>query len=184
MTAPDTRTDRTIPTIGLVGGIASGKSSVRGILQELGCVTCDSDALAHEALADPAILAAIVARWGDRAVRDGRVDRGALAAIVFADPAERERLEELVHPWIHARRRAMFSADPGSAPARVIDAPLLLEVGLHTECDSIWFIDAPTEARQTPSPLLRMGKTSTGFGVNSIYYKEPSTLTPSFKKIS
>jgi len=155
MTAPDTRGDRTIPTIGLVGGIASGKSSVRGILQELGCVTCDSDALAHEALADPAILAAIVARWGDRAVRDGRVDRGALAAIVFADPAERERLEELVHPWIHARRRAMFSADPGSAPARVIDAPLLLEVGLHTECDSIWFIDAPVASRAARATASR-----------------------------
>ena len=148
MTEPAAAAVHSIPTIGLVGGIASGKSAVRSILAELGCITCDSDELAHQALRDPAIVSAIAARWGDRTIRDGAVDRGALAAIVFADPGEREQLEALVHPWIHARRRAMFSTDPGVAPARVIDAPLLLEVGLHTECDSIWFVEAPIEARQ------------------------------------
>lgn len=148
MTQPATRAARSIPTIGLVGGIASGKSAVRSMLTELGCIACDSDDLAHQALRDPAIVSAIAARWGDRAIRDAVVDRGALAAIVFADPGERAHLEALVHPWIHARRRAMFSTDPGAAPARVIDAPLLLEVGLHTECDSIWFVEAPIEARQ------------------------------------
>lgn len=155
MTAPSTAAVRPIPTIGLVGGIASGKSAVRSILADLGCITCDSDDLAHQALRDPAILGAIEARWGDRAVRGGAVDRGALAAIVFADPGERAHLEAIVHPWIHTQRRAMFSADPGAAPARVIDAPLLLEAGLHTECDSIWFIDAPTEARQTRAQASR-----------------------------
>ncbi|MBM4051788.1 MAG: dephospho-CoA kinase [Planctomycetes bacterium] len=148
MTGPAAAAKRSIPTIGLVGGIASGKSAVRSILAELGCVTCDADALAHEALADASIVRAIESWWGERAVRHGTVDRSAVAAIVFADPAERNRLESLVHPWIHARRRAMFSVDPGSAVARVIDAPLLLEVGLHTECDSIWFVDAPIQARQ------------------------------------
>ena len=148
MTEPAAAAVHSIPTIGLVGGIASGKSAVRSILADLGCITCDSDDLAHQALRDPAIVSAIAARWGDRAIRDGAVDRGALAAIVFADPGERAQLEALVHPWIHARRRAMFSTDPGVAPARVIDAPLLLEVGLHTECDSIWFVEAPIEARQ------------------------------------
>jgi dephospho-CoA kinase len=148
MTTRASAVPRSIPTIGLVGGIACGKSAVRSILAERGCITCDSDELAHQALRDPATVSAIAARWGDRAIRDGSVDRGALAAIVFADPAERAQLEALVHPWIHARRRAMFSADPGAAPARVIDAPLLLEVGLHTECDSIWFVEAPIEARR------------------------------------
>lgn len=150
-----TAAPRSIPTIGLVGGIASGKSAVRSMLAELGCITCDSDDLAHRALRDPAIIRSIGARWGDRAVRNGAVDRGALAAIVFADPGERSHLEALVHPWIHARRRAMFSAEPGTAPARVIDAPLLLEVGLHTECDSIWFVDAPIEARQARALATR-----------------------------
>ena len=148
MTEPATVAPRSIPTIGLVGGIASGKSAVRSILAELGCITCDSDDLAHQALRDPDLIRSIGARWGARAIRDGVVDRGALAAIVFADPAERAQLEALVHPWIHARRRALFSSDPEGAPARVIDAPLLLEVGLHTECDSIWFVEAPIEARQ------------------------------------
>ncbi|MBM4111011.1 MAG: dephospho-CoA kinase [Phycisphaerae bacterium] len=146
---------RSIPTIGLIGGIASGKSAVRVILAQLGCIACDSDDLAHQALRDPDIIRSIGTRWGDRAIRDGAVDRGALAAIAFADPAERAYLESLVHPWIHARRRAMFSTEPGSAPARVIDAPLLLEVGLHTECDSIWFVDAPLEVRQTRAQASR-----------------------------
>lgn len=146
---------RSIPTIGLVGGIASGKSTVRSILAELGCITCDSDALAHEALADPAVEAELLSWWGDRILRDGRVDRGAIAAIVFADPGERERLEAVVHPWIHARRRAQFSASPGAAPARVIDAPLLFEVGLHTECDSIWFVEAPADARRRRAEASR-----------------------------
>ena len=155
MTTSPAAAPRSIPTIGLVGGIASGKSAVRSILAELGCITCDSDDLAHQALRDPSVVRAISARWGERAIRDGSVDRGALAAIVFADPGERSHLEALVHPWIHARRRAMFSADPGAAPARVIDAPLLLEVGLHTECDSIWFVEAPIEARQARALATR-----------------------------
>ena len=78
MTTSPAAAPRSIPTIGLVGGIASGKSAVRSILADLGCITCDSDDLAHQALRDPAIVRSINGRWGDRAIRDGAVDRGAI----------------------------------------------------------------------------------------------------------
>lgn len=118
------------------------------ILRELGCVVCDSDALAREALADPRIVAQVRGRWGDGVFApDGSVDRRAVAAIVFDDAAERRWLESITHPWIESRRRERFAAAPASAPALVIDAPLLLESGLDRQCDAIFFVDAPREQR-------------------------------------
>ncbi len=138
---------RLVPTIGLVGGIASGKSEVRRLLEDAGCVASDSDALGHEALRNAGIAKQIHAWWGDRAIRGGVVDRGALAAIVFADPAARVRLESLVHPWISARRAEQFASAPAATVAFVIDAPLLLEAGLLSLCDSLWFVEAPFAVR-------------------------------------
>jgi dephospho-CoA kinase len=137
-----------IPVIGLVGGIGSGKSAVARILADLGCVVADSDALAREAIRDPAIVAAIRERWGQAVFDDaGSVDRSALAARVFSDPDERRRLEELIHPWVERRRRAIFAAAPPGTPAAVIDAPLLMEAGVDRECDHIIFVDAPRALR-------------------------------------
>ena len=137
-----------IPVIGLVGGIGSGKSLVGSMLAEFGCLVCHSDELARSALADPAVRDELV-RWWGRGVLDpsGGVDRRAVAAKVFAEPGERKRLEALVHPRIEAARRAMFAAAPPGIRALVIDAPLLLEVGLDRECDAIIYIDSPRADR-------------------------------------
>jgi dephospho-CoA kinase len=140
------------PTIGLVGGIGSGKSAVARLWRESGCCVCESDQLAREALGDATIRAALVERWGSSIVSrdggaDGSLDRAAIARIVFADPSERRALESLTHPWIERTRRAMFAAAPPGTPAFVIDAPLLLEVGLDRECDAVVFVDAPRRDR-------------------------------------
>ena len=136
------------PTIGLVGGIGSGKSAVAAAWREAGCCVCDSDQLGRQALEDPVVRETLVGWWGAGIIgADGHVDRGAIAAIVFGDPAERRRLESLTHPWIERTRRAAFAAAPASTPAFVIDAPLLLEVGLDRECDAIVFVDAPRVER-------------------------------------
>ena len=75
-----------VPVIGLVGGIGSGKSSVAGILRELGCVISDSDEVAHECLREPSVVSLLVDRWGDRVLAvDGGPDRSVIARIVFAD---------------------------------------------------------------------------------------------------
>lgn len=134
--------------IGLVGGIGSGKSLVGSMLAELGCLVCHSDELARAALADPAIRDELVRLWG-RSVLDasGAIDRRAVAQVVFADPTERKRLESIVHPWIESARRRMFAAAPPGTRALVLDAPLLLEVGLQRECDAIVFVDSPKADR-------------------------------------
>lgn len=130
-----------------MGGIGAGKSTVASILRELGCVVSDSDAVAREALSDPSIRERLRERWGDRVLAaDGAVDRRAVAGIVFTDPTERRWLESLTHPWIEVRRQERFASAP-SAPALVIDAPLLLESGLDRQCDAILFVDAPREQR-------------------------------------
>jgi dephospho-CoA kinase len=138
------------PVIGLVGGIGSGKSTVAGILRELGCVVASADDDARLALRDPAIKHQIVKWWGDAVVdpQTSEISREKLAEIVFANPDELRRLETLTHPWIEVRRRELFARAASSDPALVIDAPLLLEAGLQRECDAIVFIDAPHHVRQ------------------------------------
>lgn len=135
-------------TIGLAGGIGAGKSAVAAILTDLGGVVSDSDADARAVLAEADVVETLRSWWGDDVIGvDGAVDRAAVARRVFADPAERERLESLVHPRIHARRRARFDAAPSSTRVFVIDAPLLFEAGLDDDCDAVIFVDAPREVR-------------------------------------
>lgn len=138
----------TPPTIGLAGGIGAGKSAVAAMLADLGGVVSDSDADARAVLAEADVVETLRSWWGDDVIgSDGTVDRAAIARRVFADPAERQRLEALVHPRIHARRRARFDAAPPDARVFVIDAPLLFEAGLDAECDAVIFVDAPREVR-------------------------------------
>ena len=136
------------PIIGLAGGIGSGKSTVAGILRDLGCVVCDSDGLARQALRDPQIKTCIIGQWGEDLLDDdGEIGRAALARIVFADPAQRKTLERLTHPWIEERRRKQFANAPPGTPALVIDAPLLFEAGLDAQCDAVLFVEALPDVR-------------------------------------
>ncbi len=140
-----------LPVIGLVGAIGGGKSTVAKELEALGCVVSDSDEHARLALADPPIHRAITQRWGSGVLHgDGTVDRAKVAARIFTGAeAHRERawLESVVHPFIHERRRAVFASAPQGTRALIIDAPLLIEAGLASECDSVLFIDAPRPMR-------------------------------------
>ncbi len=141
-------------TIGLVGGVASGKSRVARMLGELGAGLLDADTTGHEVLADnPDVRRAIVRRWG-RAVLadDGSIDRSAVASRVFAEGDQgadsRRFLEELLHPLI--RRRLEQQLDEfrrEGRPAVVLDAPLLLEAGWGPMCDVVLLVEAPREVR-------------------------------------
>lgn len=142
------------PVIGLAGGIGAGKSEVARALAELGCVVSSSDALGAAALQDPSIASTLRQWWGDTVFGppgpDGcaHPDRRRIAARIFDSPAERARLEALLHPWIARERHRIFDAAPPGTPALVIDAPLLFEVGLDRECDAVVFVDAPLQTRQ------------------------------------
>lgn len=138
----------TVPVIGLVGGIGSGKSAVGDMLAELGCFVSNSDAAAHACLREASVISRLQERWGDRVpVIDGTPDRSAIARIVFSDESEREWLESVLHPMINRRRRREFESLGDDVSGFVIDAPLLFEAGIDAECDAVLFIDSHLEHR-------------------------------------
>jgi dephospho-CoA kinase len=117
--------------IGLTGGIASGKSTVGKRLGERGAVIVDADVLAREVV-EPgtAGLAEIERVFGPSVIADdGSLDRPALGAIIFADPARREQLNTITHPAIWNRAKELFDAATAADPEVVIvyDVPLLAE---------------------------------------------------------
>lgn len=135
--------------IGLAGGIGSGKSSVARAFAALGCLVIDSDAEVRLLLARDEVKRALASWWGPGVFdAKGEVDRGAVARIVFTDPAQRARLEGLLHPMLRTNREAMKRrAREAGAPALILDAPLLFEAGLHTECDAVIYVETPRETR-------------------------------------
>lgn len=135
--------------IGMAGGIGAGKSEVARAFAGLGCVVADSDKAAREALDREDVREQLVAWWGPVVLgKDGRINRKKVAAIVFGDPAERARLEGLVHPIIREGREALIArAKEAGAPAVVIDAPLVFEAGLDSECDAVVFVEANRDIR-------------------------------------
>ncbi len=131
------------PIVGLTGGIGAGKSAVAKMLKEAGCVVADADATVGHLLQSPGIIDTLVRWWGASVLDEsGGLDRAAIASIVFADKAERARLEQLLHPLVNQHRMDLFAEAPASTPALVIDAPLLFEVGLDDACDVIVFVDS------------------------------------------
>ncbi|MGC4030599.1 MAG: dephospho-CoA kinase [Tepidisphaeraceae bacterium] len=138
------------PIIGILGGIGSGKSFVSACFGELGACVINADELVHQAYADDAVKAVLKDWWGDAVFHaDGTVNRRAIAAKVFTDSAERERLEQLVHPKVFESRDRLMtdkSADP-AVKAFVWDTPLLVETGGHVRCDALVFVDVPLEVR-------------------------------------
>jgi len=137
------------PVIGIVGGIGSGKSTVARAFEALGCVVSDSDASVREIMRDRGVVSQLVDWWGDGVVgRDGGIDRAAVAQIVFEKPYERRKLEGLIHPLVHERRKAQIAqAIEAGAAGVIIDAPLLFEAGVDSECDAVVFVDTAYDVR-------------------------------------
>lgn len=135
--------------IGLTGGIGTGKSTVARLLSARGIPVIDADQLARAAVepGQPA-LDDLRAAWPDTITEDGRLDRKALAAIVFADPQARQRLEGILHPRIVAlaHQRAAALARAGHAAA-FYEASLLVETGRHGDLDGLVVVDAPEDVR-------------------------------------
>jgi dephospho-CoA kinase len=137
-------------TVGLTGGIGSGKSEVARLLAARGAVVIDADRLAREVVvAGTPGFAAVVEAFGPGVVAaDGSLDRPALAALVFADPVALRRLESIVHPLVGARAAELMAAAPADAVV-VHDVPLLVENGLEEGYDVVVVVDADDETRLT-----------------------------------
>ncbi|MEQ9459511.1 MAG: dephospho-CoA kinase [Phycisphaeraceae bacterium] len=149
MNSPEPATTK--PVIGLMGAPGSGKSLVASILAELGCGIVDADHIARDTIEHPEVRQQLRNWWGGSVIHpDGTVNRKAVGGIVFKDPAQRTRLEALVHPRVHAERWRLRSDYMRNLDIKAIveDCPLLLEVGLDTECDTLVFVDSPKEHRE------------------------------------
>ena len=137
------------PIIGLTGGIGAGKSMAAAFLTELGARVIDADRIGHEVYRPGSEgFARVVEAFGPGVVgADGAIDRRALGALVFADPAARARLNALVHPLIAAevgRRIAAARAEGFDGPL-VVEAAVLLEAGWRPLVDRLWVVSTQRE---------------------------------------
>jgi dephospho-CoA kinase len=140
--------------VGLTGGIATGKSTVNGLLAGPDVRVVDADALAREVVepGQPA-HAQIVAEFGESVLRADRgLDRARLGEIVFLDPAKRKRLEAITHPAIRARFEQIMAdlEQEGFQGLLVWDAALLVESGGHKKMDKVVVVttDPATQLRR------------------------------------
>jgi dephospho-CoA kinase len=134
--------------VGLTGGIGAGKSEVARLFASYGAVLVDSDRIAREVV-EPGTegLAAVVAEFGPGVLTaDGRLDRAALGAIVFADEERRKALNAIVHPLV-GRRAAELRQAAGPDAIVVNDVPLLTENGLASLYDLVVVVDAASTTR-------------------------------------
>jgi dephospho-CoA kinase len=132
--------------VGLTGGVASGKSTVAAILQDLGALVIDADALAREVVAPGTPgLEAVVDAFGPEVLgADGALDRPRLGSIVFADPSLRADLEAIIHPLVRARAHEIEAAAPAGVLV-VQDIPLLVETGQASSFDAVLVVDVPED---------------------------------------
>ncbi|MBW1917137.1 MAG: dephospho-CoA kinase [Deltaproteobacteria bacterium] len=139
--------------IALTGGVASGKSTVAQYLRDLGVAVIDADEVARQVVAPGQPAARLIQEaFGTEVFNaDGTLDRENLARRVFAHPAERQHLNELVHPWITReikRRLKQFEAQ--GEPFVVVEVPLLFELGLESAYDLVIVVytDRETQVRR------------------------------------
>ena len=136
--------------VGLTGGIGSGKSTVAAMLAAKGAVIIDGDAIARE-LQQPGtpVFAAIAARFGSEVIdAEGRLNRAALAAIVFPQPQELEALNAIVHPALAVEIRRLIDAEAGGDRVIVLDLPLLAEKPRNGLCGVVVVDIDPSIARE------------------------------------
>jgi dephospho-CoA kinase len=135
-------------SIGLTGGIGSGKSQVARYFGELGVPVIDADVIAHELVVPGSeALAEITAAFGDDILdNDGALDRNKLASIVFNDTQSKQKLETILHPRVREQIE-QYKANYKDHPYILIVIPLLLESEQAFEVDRILVVEAPEEIR-------------------------------------
>jgi dephospho-CoA kinase len=135
---------------GLTGGIACGKSTVARMLRDRGAIVVDADRVARDVVEpDSEGLAAVVEAFGSGVLGpDGRLDRAALGARVFADADARRRLESILHPRIAAESMRQLQAALAAAPPLVVyDAALLVEAGRADLFRPLIVVTAPRQVQ-------------------------------------
>ncbi len=142
--------------VGLTGGVASGKSTVSHLFEDLGVPVLDADIIAREVIAPgTALLNTLFERFGPGIrAEDGSLDRPALRRLVFSDDRLRRELESLLHPAIRARTEQLAAQARGAYQLHVV--PLLVETHAQDRYDRILVVDSP-ESLQMTRLLARPG---------------------------
>jgi dephospho-CoA kinase len=139
------------PFIGLTGGIGSGKSTALAAMQRLGAATLSTDRVVHELYESDEVRRLVAERFGDQVIRDGKVDRAAVARAAFATDEERRWLEQLLWPRVGERMIAWRAEQARRTPpprALVVEVPLLFESGLERGYDATIAVIADEAIRQ------------------------------------
>lgn len=136
-------------TIGLTGGIAAGKSEALAAFERLGAATISSDAVVHELLDSEPLLGRLVERWGEEVAPAGRIERGKVGEVVFADPGELAWLEAQIHPLVGERVGAWLASLPEGTEIAVVEVPLLFESGMEGVFDTTVAVVAGEEVRRS-----------------------------------
>jgi dephospho-CoA kinase len=136
--------------IGLVGGVACGKSFVASCFRELGAEILDADKIGHQVLEIPKVISDIRSRWPNVSMVEGKIDRTSLARIVFRD-GEKDQLnwlESITHPLIEKEiLNRIVEFRRRDTVAAVLDAPVMFKSGWNKICDRIVFIHTDLQTR-------------------------------------
>ena len=143
--------------IALTGSIGMGKSTVARMFERAGVPVFDADAVVRALQGPGGALAGPIGERFPGAVRNGELDREALARLVLADPPRLAELEAIVHPAVRAAREA-FIAQHHDRPALLFEIPLLFETRGEAEFDTVIVVSAPAEV-QRARVLQRAGMT-------------------------
>ncbi|MGI8512799.1 MAG: dephospho-CoA kinase [Solirubrobacteraceae bacterium] len=139
-----------VPSVGLTGGLGSGKSEALKALEGLGAAVLSTDAVVHDLLATPEVRDLLVERLGPEIAPGGEVDRSAVASRVFGEEEQREWLEDVLWPRV-GERIAAWRAELESAAsppvAAIVEVPLLFESGMETAFDHTIAISADEAVR-------------------------------------
>ena len=156
------------PIIGILGGIASGKSTVAAEFAKLGCKVIDADRIARELLEKGAVKKEIVAAFGRSILGpEGRVSRKKLARVVFADADRLLSLNRIIHPLVLERAEQLIArySRQNRVRAIVLDMPLLVEVSWAERCDRLIFVSCRQKTRVDRAEKL-------GFDKNQVKIRE------------
>jgi dephospho-CoA kinase len=157
------------PIIGVLGGIASGKSSVAAEFAKLGCKVVDADKIVHELLQKKPVREKIVGLFGQAILNSaGKIDHQKLADVVFADREKLSSLSKVIHPFVLERTEELIKqySRQSRVKAIVLDMPLLAEVGWVDRCDRLIFVDCKRQIR------IDRAKQMNGLDENQIKIRE------------
>jgi dephospho-CoA kinase len=138
------------PIIGIIGGIASGKSTVAAQFGKLGCAVISADAIAHDLLEQESIRHELVRQFGGEILdSSGRIDRARLGQLVFSAAEKLCALNKVIHPRVLERTEELIAEynQRTHVQAIVLDMPLLVEVGWASRCDKLIFVKCDAAQR-------------------------------------